>query len=210
MSKGPLHEKPLASISTNVSSSESSTLDPQPTLLISDHELLHRIGRGSYGEVWLARNIMGEHRAVKVVYRRSFGDNRPFEREFEGIQRYEPISRSHESQVQILHVGRNQTEEYFYYVMELADDARGESERVGKWESEKASPSGKADITPAHSPTFSPAQYAPRTLRHELERHGRLPLTDCINIGLALTTALEHLHQHGLVHRDIKPRTLFS
>ena len=85
--------------------------------------MLRCIGQGSYGEVWLARNVMGEHRAVKVVHRATLGDNRPFEREFEGIKKFEPISRSHESQVQILHVGINATECYFYYVMELADDA---------------------------------------------------------------------------------------
>ena len=73
--------------------------------------------------MWLARTVLGEYRAVKVVYRRAFGDNRPFQREFEGIQRYEPISRSHPSQVQILHVGINEPGGYFYYVMELADDA---------------------------------------------------------------------------------------
>src|SRR6266699_758719 len=47
----------------------------------------------------------------------------PFEREYEGIQKFEPISRMHESQVDILHVGRNEKQGYFYYVMELADDA---------------------------------------------------------------------------------------
>src|SRR5262249_30796871 len=36
---------------------------------IPDHELLRCIGSGSYGEVWLARNIMGTYRAVKVTYR---------------------------------------------------------------------------------------------------------------------------------------------
>src|SRR6266566_8280509 len=86
---------------------------------IPDHELIRRIGSGSYGEVWLARSVMGTFRAVKIVYRESFDHDRPFEREFNGIQRFEPISCSHESQVDILHVGRN--EGYFYYVMELAD-----------------------------------------------------------------------------------------
>src|SRR2546422_8307468 len=93
---------------------------PPPT--IPDHELLRRIGQGSYGEVWLARNVMGEYRAVKIVHRAAFGgDNRPFEREFEGIRKFEPISRSHESQVNILHVGLNEAAGCFYYVMELAD-----------------------------------------------------------------------------------------
>jgi hypothetical protein len=31
--------------------------------------LIRRIGQGSYGEVWLARNVMGTYRAVKIVYR---------------------------------------------------------------------------------------------------------------------------------------------
>src|SRR5579863_9706035 len=88
--------------------------------VIPDHELVRCIGRGSYGEVWLARNVMGNYRAVKIVYRKTFENDRPFEREFNGIQKFEPISRSDNSQVNILHVGRK--EGYFYYVMELADD----------------------------------------------------------------------------------------
>ena len=35
-----------------------------------------------------------------------FDDDRPFEREFAGMQRFEPVSRSHESQLNILQVGR--------------------------------------------------------------------------------------------------------
>src|SRR5881397_1413211 len=76
-----------------------------PPPRIPDHELLRRIGGGSYGEVWLARNVLGEVRAVKLVYRRTFDHDRPYEREFEGIKKYEPISRTHDSQVDILHVG---------------------------------------------------------------------------------------------------------
>ena len=80
------------------------------------------IGRGSYGEVWLARNIMGTYRAVKIVYRATFDSDRPYDREFQGLQKFEPVSRTHESQIAILHVGRNDQEGYFYHVMELADD----------------------------------------------------------------------------------------
>src|SRR5262245_42051288 len=50
--------------------------------VIPDHELLRRIGGGSYGEVWLAKNVMGTYRAVKVVYRHNFEDAQPFDREF--------------------------------------------------------------------------------------------------------------------------------
>src|SRR5437016_1101014 len=100
-----------------------STITPPPPH-IPDHELLRRVGEGAYGEVWLARNVMGTYRAVKVVYRRTFSDDRPYEREFDGIKKFEPISRSQASQVDILHVGRNDAAGYFYYVMELADDER--------------------------------------------------------------------------------------
>ena len=94
------------------------TARPPP---IPDYELLRRIGSGSYGDVWLARNVLGQFRAVKIIYRHRFADPRPFEREFEGIQRFEPISRSHPSQLHILHVGKNDAEGCFFYVMDLAD-----------------------------------------------------------------------------------------
>lgn len=149
---------------------------------IPDHALLRVIGEGSYGEVWLARNILGQFRAAKVIYRRKFEKDRPFEREFEGIKQFEPLSRTHDSQVDILHVGRNDQEGYFYYVMELADDANPENQ---DWES-----------------------YAPRTLRKELKKRDRLEPHECIDLGLALSNALEVLHQHGLVHRDIKPSNI--
>src|SRR5438046_2384454 len=57
---------------------------------IPDHELLRGIGRGSYGEVWLARNVLGQFRAVKIVYRDRFEHERPYEREFDGIRKFEP------------------------------------------------------------------------------------------------------------------------
>ena len=44
-------------------------LAPPP---IPDHEVLCLIGRGSYGEVWLARTATGSLRAVKVVYQATF------------------------------------------------------------------------------------------------------------------------------------------
>src|SRR5688572_28324898 len=125
---------------------------------IPGHKLLRRIGRGSYGEVWLARGEAGDYRAVKIVYRHTFERERPFEREFSGIQKFEPVSRSHPSQVSILQVGRNVAEGYFYYVMELADDASRESGQVGKWESEQLQTNAGAKLSPAHFPTFSPAK----------------------------------------------------
>jgi WD40 repeat protein len=152
---------------------------------------------------------MGTFRAVKVVYRASFEHDRPFEREFEGIQKFEPISRTHESQVDILHVGRNEQAGYFYYVMELADAADASSPvaaDVRRLTSKSEIENPKSENN--QSLLSSAATYTPRTLKSELLRRGRLPLEECLQIGLSLTTALEHLHKHGLVHRDVKPSNI--
>ena len=97
---------------------------------IPDHEMIRRIGKGSYGEVWLARSVTGSMRAIKVVNRKDFEHDKTFEREFEGIKIFEPISRTHPGLVNVLHVGRNMDEAFYYYVMELADDKVSDSEVI--------------------------------------------------------------------------------
>ena len=172
---GPLHLKaPL--------NHESQIVDHEGPS-IPDHHLLRRIGKGAYGEVWLARNAIGIFHAVKIVYRRAFGDDKPFEREFNGLRRFMPISRKHSGFVHILHVGRNDEAGYIYYVMELADD-----ETSGQ--------------------NISPQKYSPKNLATELRHRKRLPLNDCLQLGLDLTAALNFLHEQRLIHRDIKPANI--
>lgn len=155
-----------------------------PAPAIPDHTLLRVIGRGSYGEVWLAKNNAIDHyRAIKVIYRSQFDVSAPFDREFSGLERYEPISRGHSGLVDILHVGANKEAGYFYYVMELADDQHPRQ-------------------------PFDPENYTPTTLHAVQRSRGRLPLEECREIGQKLADALGYLHQQGLVHRDIKPHNI--
>lgn len=150
---------------------------------LAGYEALRLIGTGGYGQVWLVRDNTGRHFACKVIYRDSFEDDRPYEREFEGIQKFEPVSRANESQVNILEVGRDPDAGYFYYIMELADD-----------------------VTTGQQ--INPDAYFSKTLAGELKRRGRIPAGECIRIGLSLSAALENLHEHGLIHRDIKPANI--
>ena len=145
---------------------------------IPDHTLLRVIGRGSYGEVWLARNVMGTLRAVKIVRRAAFDSDRPYLREFEGIRRCEPVSRAHDGLIDILHMGRSDAEGWFYYVMELADGANQKDES---------------------------APYTPATLSARLTGGKALDMPDCLRLAESLAGALAFLHEQGLIHRDVKP-----
>ena len=136
---------------------------------------------------------LGTWRAVKVIRRADFDDDRPFRREFEGIRHYEPISRGHPNLVAVLHVGGD--EAGFYYVMELADSV----DPVAAL----APGSGNSGATCVGDD--QPEAYAPRTLRADLKARGHLTADETIAVGRALAAALAHLHAHALVHRDVKP-----
>jgi len=160
---------------------------------VPEHELLHPIASGAYGEVWLALSAVGTRRAVKLVHRDRHVSVESFEREFNGLQQFEPISRTHEGLVDILTLGLLKDGAGFYYVMELADPIGGS----------RASAPGSGEL-----PTAPSGTYAPRSLCADLKACGALPATDVIALGLKLTSALAHLHAHGLVHRDVKPSNI--
>ncbi|HXE42697.1 MAG TPA: serine/threonine-protein kinase [Candidatus Baltobacteraceae bacterium] len=142
-------------------------------------------GAGAYGKVWLAKNAKGQWHALKVIYLKNFdNDAKPYEREFSGVTRYRPVSDQHPGLLRVDFVSEK-FPEYFYYVMELGDSLELD------WHRE-------------------PKKYKPRDLNHERLRspNDRLPLRECVRIGLALTNALEFLHARGLTHRDIKPQNV--
>ena len=165
-------------------------LGPTGTVIITsmpdtpDYELFDPpFGEGGFGKVWLARNAIGQWQALKAVYQSKFGKaTGPYEAEFKGIERYKPVSEKHPGLLRIDFVSRMKPEGYFYYVMELGDG------QTADWQS-------------------NPTSYKPWDLTHLRARSngGRVPVADCVRVGLALTEALDFLHRQGLTHRDIKP-----
>ncbi len=146
---------------------------------IPDFDLLRVIGRGGFGEVWIARNrATGQLRAVKLIPRARDGRANPAGREAVSLALLDPtLRRQHPNLLTIHHVG--QTPGYLFYVMDLADDA-------------------------AAPPALDPATYRPDTLDRRLA-HGPLPSSEALECARQLLSGLAILHGSGMVHRDVKP-----
>ena len=166
---------------------------PALTLDLPGLTLLRPVGSGSFGEVWLARTVTGQFRAVKIVWLRRSGEacaeaslQELGDRVFRGVQEYvRRIPPGSSAGLAVLHVDRDPGGRFFYYVMELADDATTGRE-------------------------IDPERYEPLTLG-ELRRRapgGAVSADETIRLGVKLAEGLAALHHAGLVHRDIKPSNI--
>jgi CHASE2 domain-containing sensor protein len=168
----------------NVVTSGGQKIVPRPK--IPGFKLIHPpFGEGAYGKVWLGRKTGGEWCALKVIYRSNFAeDSVAYEREYEGINTYQGVSGEHPGLLRVDLVSEK-ANGFFYYAMELGDSLNPD------WQKK-------------------PAAYKPCDLSGERSRavERRLSVRKSVRIGLALTEALEFLHQRGLTHRDIKPQNI--
>lgn len=105
------------------------------------------------------------------------------ESELDGVRLYRRCT-SHPGLLPLLHVGWASTR--YYIVMPLADSATG---------------SGLI---------LDPDEYEPMTLERWQRRRGRLQFDEIVTLGESLLGAVDHLHEAGLVHGDIKPGNVLS
>jgi len=150
------------------------------TRVVPNHELIQVIGQGSYGNVWLARNFY-THRlfAAKLIPLEPLKEHPRAIRELTALIHHQSKLRDHHPYlVSISNVG--QSEDYFYYLMELADDVVHRNRD--------------------HSDTH----HLPDTLRYRIDSGFNDPC-DAYDIAIQLLKGLSFLHESGLAHRDIKP-----
>ena len=146
---------------------------------VPDFDLVRRIGKGSFGEVWLAVSRPTNHpRALKIIPTVRTGAVDPAGREITSIICLEEnLPRQHANLATIHHVGR--CAGHIFLVMDLADNVTGEP--------------GSAD-----------SNYQPATLQSRI-RTGPLSPQECWQRTGELLAGLAALHDSEMVHRDVKP-----
>lgn len=77
-------------------------------------------GSGAYGDVWVANDINGLRRAVKVLYKTRLKNLGVLDKEIRGLRLYCKEVPRHPNLIEVFYAG--ETEELVYYVMELADN----------------------------------------------------------------------------------------
>ena len=142
--------------------------------------LLKLVGKGASGEVWTCRNETDtSFSAVKIVRRGSRPEKVWYRHELKALRKYARIRRKPDSLLDIKHVAVSEDKTFLYYTTPVADGVKG--------------------LAP------SSIRYKPLTLKSLLADRIPIPPASAAEIAARIAEALQTLHEHGLLHRDVKP-----
>jgi len=195
----------------------------QPAGCLGDFRLIREIGRGGMGVVYEAEQIsLGRPVALKVLPLAAALDPKQLQRFKNEAQAAAHLH--HTNIVPVISVGCERGVHYYAMqfiegrtlaavIAELRRDAGNDGARMTN---DEGSPNDKARISKQPSAPHEPKpDETPLALRHSTLdipsslglRHSSFFRT-VANLGLQAAEALEHAHQLGVVHRDIKPATM--
>lgn len=195
----------------------------QPGIL-GDYQIVCEIGRGGMGVVYEAQQIsLGRRVALKVLPFAAMLDPRQLTRFKNEAQAAATLD--HPNIVSVYAIGCDRSVHYFamQYVagQTLAEVIRDLRQRDGladaddrdsatisyvlTGEPEPKTPAAEPHPAPASAPTVRAPQAAISTQR---ATDSKAYFQNIARLGIQAAEALDHAHQHGILHRDVKPGNL--
>jgi serine/threonine protein kinase len=172
---------------------------------LGDYRLLREVGRGGMGVVYEAEQIsLGRRVALKVLPFAATLDARQLQRFKNEAQAAALLHHPHIVPVYAVGCERG----VHYYAMQFVD-GQSLAEVIARLRGEAGRPAGDA-TTSGTGDVPGAAAAATRPAALSTERSARSPgyFRTVARLGVEAAEALEHAHQLGVVHRDVKPANL--